>query len=408
MKSSNSNDPDANSNRIEGSELALWRYSIIAPLLHPMPGFSITAQAREIAAQVKHGPDGAPVLVSIETILRWLRAYQRGGLEALDNKERADTGCSRALDDATVALLLDLSSAHPTWTIKAIHAEAQKQLGRAISLKAVYRVLRGHGRPYEPEDAARRRPVGVPQVLWLADTMHGVSIFGDHRKKHKSYLITIMDDASRAIMASQFTLRDDVTALIPVFRQAILARGLPHRLLVDNGPNYRSRVLRAACAKLGIHLVYAQPYRATAKARLERFFLTVRLQMIPKLPPFPTLADIQAAWARFVAEYHATPHRTLGEITGKPTSPLDYYLTNLTQDVRQVPEMALEDLFQIEETRRVNPDATIRIATKVFEVRPQLAGAHVVVRFNPSNVSRVLYRPAGDPKAAFEEAFLID
>ncbi|MBI2320242.1 MAG: transposase family protein, partial [Betaproteobacteria bacterium] len=283
---------------------------------------------------------------------------------------------------------------------------AQLDLGRVIPLKPVYRLLKGHRRVAETPEA-RRRPVGVPQVLWLADTMHWSHVYGPHRKKRKAYLIAILDDASRAIMAGQFALADDVAALIPVLRQALLARGCPSRLLVDNGPNYRSRVMRTACATLGVQLVYATPYRATAKARLERFFLTVRLQLPPMLPPFPTLEDLRAAWARLLAAYHAEPHRTLTELVGKPTSPLDYYLTHLPPDVRQVSEVSLDRLLQVEETRRVNPDGTIRVAAKFFEVRSPLTG-HVRVRFNPAHPVKVFYRPLKEPEASFEEAFPIE
>ncbi len=43
---------------MESSELALWRYSVIAPLLHRGAGVSVTQMAGELAAQVKQGPDG--------------------------------------------------------------------------------------------------------------------------------------------------------------------------------------------------------------------------------------------------------------------------------------------------------------------------------------------------------------
>lgn len=392
---------------MESSELALWRYSVIAPLLHRPPGTSLSGLARDLAAQVKQRPDGAEILVSAETLLRWWRAYATGGLEALENRSRADRGRSRALDDATAALLWDLVAEHPDWTTKAIHRAAQTQLGRAIPVKPVYRLLKGHRRAVESAEA-RRRPIGVPQVLWLADTMHWSHVYGAHRKKRKAYLIAIMDDASRAIMAGQFALADDVAALIPVLRQSLLARGCPSRLLVDNGPNYRSRVMRTACATLGIQLVYATPYRATAKARLERFFLTVRLKLPPMLPPFPTMEDLRSAWARLLAAYHAEPHRTLTEVAGRPTSPLDYYLAHLPPDVRQVSEISLDRLLQIEETRRVNPDGTIRVAAKLFEVRSPLTGSHVRVRFNPADPVKVFYRPLKEPEASFVEAFPIE
>jgi putative transposase len=392
---------------MDASDLALWRYSVIAPLLHRGAGVSATAMARDLAAQVKQGSDGLPVTLSAETLLRWWRAYETGGLPALENRLRADRGRPRALSDETAAALLDLVTDHPDWTTKAIHRHAEVALGRPIPIKPVYRLLAGHRRiPAPPE--ARRRPVGIPQVLWLADTMHGIPVYGPHRKKRKTYLLAIMDDASRAIMAAQFALADDVASLIPVFREAVLARGCPSRLLVDNGSNYRSRVFRTACATLGIELVYAPPRRATYKARLERFFLTVRLKLSPMLPDFPSLEDLRGAWARFLGAYHAEPHRTLSELSEKPTSPLTYYLGHLPPDVRQVSEISLDQLLLVEETRRVNPDSTIRVAGKVFEVRAHLAGSHVSVRFNPANAAKVLYRPLKDSQASFEEAFPID
>jgi len=397
------------------AELALWRFSLIAPLLHRAPGVSLSEMARQLSAEVKHGPDGEPVLISGETLLRWLRRYQQKGLPALENQTRSDRGRSRALDEPTVARLLELAAEHPAWTVKAIHGHLQRELGKPIPLKPIYRLLKGRKR-LAPTEAFRKRPPGIPQVLWIADTMHGPEVYEPRRKKNRSFLIAILDDASRAIMAAAFTRSDNVQALMPVLRQAVLARGLPHRLIVDNGPNYRSRVLRTACAHLGVHLVHAAPYRATTKARLERFFRTVRLQMLPRLPEAPSLQQVQTQWARFLSEYHDTPHASLSEITGRPTTPLDYYLSFLPTDVRYLEALALSDLFLIEVTRRVNPDATFRLASRFWEVRPQLVGERVVVRYNPDllargtqagDLTRVLYRPIDDRDAALEHAFLV-
>jgi transposase len=355
------------------SELALWRYGLIAPLLHRAPEVSLTQMARQLAAEVKQGRDGTPVLVSAETLLRWLRRYRQGGLEALENKPRADRGRCRALDPDTVEQLLALAEKHPDWTVKALHRQLERDQGRALPLKPIYRLLQGRPRA-TPTEAMRRRPPGLPQVLWLADTMHGPAVYGPGRKKRKSFLLTVFDDASRAVMASAFAPHDNVAALMPVVRDAVLARGLPHRLLVDNGANYRSRVLRTACAHLGIHLVYATAYRPTAKARLERFYRTVRLKMLPQLPAAPTLQQLQTEWARFVNEYHGTPHNALSELMGKPTTPLDFYLSQLPDDVRYPPPLNLTDLFLVEATRRVNADATIRLAARYWEVDPALVG----------------------------------
>lgn len=397
-------------------ERALWRFSLIAPLLHRAPGVSLSEMARQLSAEVKHGPDGEPVLVSAETLVRWMRRYREGGLEALENQSRSDRGRSRAIDEATAARLFELAAEQPAWTVKAIHRQLERELARPVPLKPVYRLLKGRKRT-SVKEAFRRRPPGTPQVLWLADTMHGPEVYGPRRKKRKSYLVAVLDDASRAVMAASFMLADNVQTLMPVLREALLARGLPHRLLVDNGPNYRSRALRTACARLGIHLVHAAPYRATSKARLERFFLTVRLQMLPRLPAAPTLQQVQTEWARFVAGYHEAPHSSLTQIVGRPTTPLTYYLRFLPSDVRYLETLNLNDLFDVEATRRVNADATIRLASRFWEVRAELVGTRVLVRYNPDDLrtgdsartgngaTRVLYRPLEDRHAAFEDAF---
>lgn len=389
------------------SELALWRYSVIAPLLHAAPGQSLLDLARELAAQPKLGTKGEPVALSTETILRWLRRYRVAGLPGLEKNLRKDRGERRALNQEALDLLLALADEHADWTVHLIRREAEQQLGRAISKKATYRLLKGHRRRGWPLKAAPRREVGIPQTLWLGDTMHGPVVTGPRRTRHKSYLIAIMDDASRAVMAGRFTLADDVSSLIPILREAILARGCPSRMLCDNGPNYRSRVLRTACAHLGIHLVYAAPYHPTSKARLERFFLNVRLRLQPMLKPHMSLEQVNEAWARFLAAYHATPHGPLTSLVGRPTTPLSYYLAHLPKDVKYVSELSLDELLVIEEVRRVARDATVRVAGRVFEVDAALSGERVVTRFNPSAPVRVLYRPLAKPSAPFVSAFAV-
>lgn len=393
-------------------EVALWRFSLIAPLLHRAPGVSLTQMARQLTAEAKYAPDGTLTSVSAETLLRWLRRYQTGSLQALRNQPRRDQGRCRALDADTVTKLQALAEQHPDWTVKALHRQLQRDLGKALPIKPVYRLLQGRQRA-TPADAFRHRPPGIPQVLWLADTMHGPVVHGPGRKTHKTFLIVIFDDASRAVMASTFALRDNIAALMPVLRDAVLSRGLPHRLLVDNGANYRARVLRTACAELGIHLVYATAYRPTSKARLERFFLSVRMQMLPRLPPTPSLQQVHTEWARFLAEYHETPHSALSQLTGGPIAPLAYYLRFLPGDVRYPPQLDLADLFLVEATRRVNAkatccSATIRLASRLWEVDPQLVGQRVLVRYHADTPTRVLYRPVEDPKTDFQQAFPVE
>ena len=68
-----------------------------------------------------------------------------------------------------------------------------------------------------------------------------------------------------------------------MFKQALLRRGIPQRLYVDNGANYRSQHLALVCAKLGIALIHARPYQPQGKGKQERWFRTVRAQFLSRL-----------------------------------------------------------------------------------------------------------------------------
>ena len=386
------------------SEMELWRFSCIAPLLHPPDGVSLYRLAQQLAAEPKIDLEGTPRWVSTESLLRWLRRYRQHGVDGLAKRIRSDRGRCRALDGATIEALMALAAEHPEWTVKALHRHLQRQLGEALSLKPCYRLLQGRVRTAPPEEH-RHRPPGIPQLLWFADTWHGPVVYGPRREKRQTYVIALFDDASRAVMASAVTYRDDVLSLMPVLHEAIQSRGLPQRLLVDNGANYRSRVLRTAVAQLGFQLLHSAPYQPTAKARLERFWGTAAVQLPPRLPAWPTFAQLQTEWARFCGEYHETPHRALTAQCGRPTTPLAFYLHQLPPDVVYPPPIKLDDLLLIEVKRRVNADATIRVAARSWEVQPGLVGQHVLVRYNPHDVQRVLYRPSLRPDVAFTLAF---
>ena len=72
------------------------------------------------------------------------------------------------------------------------------------------------------------------------------------------------------------------------------------------------------CAKLGIALIHARPYRPQGKGKIERWFQSVRGQLLTRLTAHDT-ASLDALNRRLVAwiegEYHHTPHRGLDGVT---------------------------------------------------------------------------------------------
>ena len=68
----------------------------------------------------------------------------------------------------------------------------------------------------------------------MSDVMHGPKV-RHGRTRRKTYLIAFIDDATRVIPFVAFAMAENVQAFLPVFKNALVRRGLPARLYVDNG-----------------------------------------------------------------------------------------------------------------------------------------------------------------------------
>ena len=119
----------------------------------------------------------------------------------------------------------------------------------------------------------------------------------------------------------------------------------PETLIVDHGKVYMSTLVKAVCARLGISIQPARPLTPTDKATVERFFRTVREDLLTALPGykgpdvFSRGVDVESGAFFFVDEldrivrewiasvYHRRPHDglTVPELPGVPMSPNDMY-----------------------------------------------------------------------------------
>jgi len=219
-----------------------------------------------------------------------------------------------------VDALLDVKEGNPALSVQLVIREARKRPEVPPDLplpnSTVHRLLARHGlmdKPRgKPSDADRRR-FAFQQAgqLWMSDVMHGPSVCVGDRTKRKTYLIAFIDDATRVIPYAAFTLAENTATFLPVLKQAIARRGLPQRLYVDNGANYRSQHLALVCAKLGIALIHARPYRPQGKGKIERWFKTVRGQLLTRLAAEDTasLAALnRRLWAWVEGEKCCTQH----------------------------------------------------------------------------------------------------
>ncbi len=373
-------------------EVALFRYGLIADLVRLPPATQGLYRRLQDKAGAQYViPGTTRTRVAAETLRDWLKRYRKGGFDALMPKVRADRGHSRGLPVQVVDALLSIKEGNPKLSVRLAieQARADGTVPDALALPAstVHRLFVRHGlmqRPTgEPCDQDRRRfAFERAGQLWMSDVMHGPSVCIGDRTKRKTYLIAFIDDATRVIPYAAFTLSENTQAFLPVLKQAILRRGYSERLYVDNGANYRSHHLALVCAKLGIALIHARPYRPQGKGKIERWFKTVRAQLLTRLTPDDTRsleALNRRLWAWVEGEYHHSPHRGLNGQT-----PLERW-AQTAQDVRfPEPDLDLDDLFLFETARKVQKDRTVSLNGVIYEVDAALVGERVTLRYDPS------------------------
>jgi putative transposase len=374
-------------------EVALFRHGVLGDLVHLAPGTKGLYGFLEKKAAIDYRiPGSLRTRVAEETIRDWLKKYRKGGFDALKPLVRSDQGQSHALPQEISDLLVSIKDEKPALSVHLVIRDAlasgKVPEGLQLAPSTVHRLLTRAGlmvkKPGEPTSKDHRRfSFEKAGDLWMSDVMHGpaVTVGG---KKRKAYLIALIDDATRVIPYAAFALSENTAAFLPVLKQAVLRRGCCRRLFVDNGSAFRSHHLALVCAKLGITLIHARPYHAQAKGKIERWFRTVRMQLLPLLQP-ADLAGLDALnrrlWTWVEGEYHRAPHRGLGGAT-----PLDRW-AGLADEVRYLgPD--IDDLFLHEAKRKVAKDRTVSLHGIVYEVDATLVDEAVVLRYDPSRPGR--------------------
>ena len=372
--------------------LALFRYGLIAEFIALAPGSpGLYAKLRAKANADYTIPGSQRTRVAPETLRHWLKDYRRGGFTALLPKGRADRGQSRTLPQPVADALMRLKEEQPALSIpqliRAVREAGAVADSQPLPASTVHRLLARAGLMHPQANAAntqdrRRFAFAHAGELWMSDVMHGVSVAVAGRARRKSYLIAFLDDATRVVPYCAFALSENTQAFLPVFKQALLRRGLPARLYVDNGANYRSQQLALVCAKLGVALIHARPYQPQGKGKMERWFRTVRAQFLTRLSAADT-ASLEALnrrlWTWVEAEYHQTPHHGLEQQT-----PLDRWAMSASEVHLPGPNLDLDALFLFEAKRRVQRDRTVSLNGTLFEVDAALVGHTVLLRYDPA------------------------
>jgi transposase InsO family protein len=378
-------------------QVAVFRFGVIADFV---TGAHLTRGEkrrllRDKCARKWEIPFSARTFIGISTIRDWIVRYQGAGgnLEALYPAGRSDSGKPRSIDEETAAALVRVRQEMPAATVNSVIAAMyQRQLvapGTRLASTSVWRLLTAHGLMGSATAAAvdrRKFEAELPNDMWQSDVMHGpyVSVEGRQRK---TYLIAFIDDHSRLIPHAAFYLSENLACFLDAFEQALLKRGLPRKLYVDNGSAYRSHQLEHTCASLAIALIHAKAYQPQGKGKIERFFRTVRAQFLPTVTHETRLDALNTALSAWLDGYHQRRHSSTG------TCPFQRFVANM-QCLRAAPA-GLKDHFRIVVRRRVAKDRSVTIDGRLYEAPVSLIGQRIDLYYHERDMHRVEARVNG-------------
>ena len=193
--------------------------------------------------------------------------------------------------------------------------------GFAVSESTVYRILRREGlvkRQDTQLTAAKEYHTKTtrPHQMWATDASYFRVVGWGYY-----YLVTVMDDYSRFILAWKLQKDMSANSLIEVIQEAVDATGMTEvpvedrtKLLSDNGAGYVSRAFRDYLHLVGIGHILAAPFHPQTNGKMERYQQSLKREV--NQLPHELPSQLERAIADFVDYYnYRRYHKALGNVT---------------------------------------------------------------------------------------------
>jgi transposase InsO family protein len=389
-------------------EVALWRHQQIEQAL----GDDLSAAERgrilhQLSRTPVRWPSGDTRRISLASLYRWVQAYASRGFEALRPRLRRDRGRRRReLSDAVVIEALRLLRADPgttlTFLVSVLEAKFPEEkplprstLQRRLAAQAEYARLR------RSRQRRTRFVASAPHRIWHTDAK------GPFRVRLLSgvillvHVLSILDDASRAVLAALVTLSPTLAVAVLAFRQAALRWGLPDRLYADRASIFDSHAFRAGLAQLGVHRIRTRARNAPAHGKIEAYHRTLTMWFVERLPA-QRVVDLvhlgQLLDGVLAVLYQTHKHRGLGV---SPQVALGGRIS-----LRNVPPTRLVEAFR--QQRRLRAHRTtgeVDLAARTYLVPDELRGQRLTFLLDPAaEVPPLVVHPVSEQQLALRLA----
>ena len=383
----------------QGREEGLRRYRIIAPLLDESLAECEKRNIRWLICEQEG--------ISGRTLRRYVAAFKRQGFDALLPRERKDKGSCKAIPAEALKMAAELRQELPDRSAQRIQQLLASE-GYRVARSTLERHLRRQGlsgreiKAGQKQVASRRFNRQGRNTLWQADLKYGpyLSDLQHPGRKMRTYLVAIIDDATRMVVQAEFYDNQKLPVLEDSFRKALIKCGAPDNLYVDNGKIFVSQWLRLACAKLRIRHLNTKAYSPESKGKIERWNRTAEefLQEAQMEKP-QTLEQLNKLFRAWLSEGYN--HRVHSALSGK--SPAQAF-TQDTKPLRFPSPEALREAFLWEKTPKVDKSGCISLEGLCYEVGLEYIRKNVLVRYDPFDLSLVEVWYGGEKKKVISSA----
>jgi putative transposase len=284
---------------------------------------------REIAAREHTDPAGRRRRISRDTLDRWIRAWRRGGFDALVPDPRQS---SPRLPVEVIEMAVALKRENPARTAAQVRRILRAQMGWSPGERTLQRHF-----AEDPQIAAILGALAAPAAREVRRCSAGSRPTARTSCGPATPCTAPASAGARPTCSPSSTITpapswgtdsgfaEDTVRLAAALRPALGSRGVPDAVYVDNGSAFVDAWLLRACAKLGIRLIHSTPGRPQGRGKIERFFRTVREQFLVEITGDPepdpnrhTVADLDELNRLFTAWVETVYHRREHSETGAP------------------------------------------------------------------------------------------
>ena len=246
--------------------------------------------------------------VGTSTVYRILRRWAEEGPEGLEDKPHGRPPGVRKVTLKAMEAIRRFQQ-NPHLGEYRIHA-ALAQIGIHLSprtcgrILALNRELYGLEKPRGPVKEKKEMPFAARRrhQFWSADVR-----YVDHGLGGRAYVISVLDNHSRAILSSALTRTQDLASHLSVLYAAVERYGSPEALVTDGGGVFRATQARSVYGALGItkhEIERGGPWQNY----IETHFNVQRRMADWHFSRAESWSELTAAHGRFVEDYNVQAH----------------------------------------------------------------------------------------------------